>query len=72
MRTPLKNKEINIPGSVPDVHDSGNKRKEDKENTEPKEKTGKTEKKRVKLKIKLPDYRPSMVRTKKTPSFRNE
>ena len=68
--SPLKSKEINIPGSIPDVHDSGDKRKE-KEDTEPKEKTGKTEKNRVKLKRKLPDYRPSMVRTKKTSSFRN-
>ena len=69
--TPLKSKEINIPGSVPDVHDSGSKRKEEKENAKPKEKTGKVERNREKLKIKLPDYSPSMVRTKKTPSFRN-
>ena len=54
------------------MHDSGNKRKEEKENAEPKEKIGKREKNRKKLKIKLPDYRPSMVTTKKTPSFRNE
>ena len=38
--TPPKSKEMNIPGSVPDVHDSGNKRKEEKENAKPKEKTG--------------------------------
>ena len=42
--TSLKSKEINVPRSAPDVHDSGNKRKEEKENTEPKEKTGKMKK----------------------------
>ena len=70
--SPLKGKERHVPRSIPKVHDTENKRKAEEENAKPMEKAGKTERSREKLKVKLPDYRPSMVRTKKTPSFRNE